>query len=61
MVSRIYILILDLFFSEKLTVSSDLNLDQVEFSALPSGLHLVEQDVVCVSKKKSSQSLIDNI
>lgn len=28
----------------------DLNLDQVEFSALPSGLHLVEQDVVCVSQ-----------
>jgi hypothetical protein len=32
-------------------MNSDLNLDQVEFSALPSGLHLVEQDVVCVLKK----------
>jgi len=26
----------------------DLSLDHLEFSALPSGLHLVEQDVVCV-------------
>jgi hypothetical protein len=26
----------------------DLNLDNLEFSALPSGLHLVEEDVVCV-------------
>ena len=31
---------------------SDLSLDQVEFSVLPSGLHLVEQDVVCVYKKR---------
>ena len=51
MASRIYILIFSFFFSEIFTVNSDLNLDQVEFSALPSGLHLVEQDVVCVSKK----------
>ena len=43
-----------LFRSEKFTVNSDLSLDQVEFSALPSGLHLVEQDVVCVSKKACS-------
>lgn len=28
---------------------ADLSLDNLEFSALPSGLHLVEQDVVCVS------------
>lgn len=29
-----------------LTGHADLNLDNLEFSALPSGLHLVEQDVV---------------
>ena len=26
--------------------NSELNLDHIEFSALPSGLHLIEQDVV---------------
>lgn len=31
-----------------LTANLDLNLDNLEFSALPSGLHLVEQDVVYV-------------
>ena len=31
-----------------LTVPPDIKLDNLEFSALPSGLHLVEQDVVCV-------------
>ena len=54
MVSRIYISIF-----EKLTVSSDLNLDHVEFSALPSGLHLVEQDVVCVSGKRKKLAALD--
>ena len=29
-----------------LTTQTDLNLDNVEFSALPSGLHLVDQDIV---------------
>ena len=58
MASRIYILIF--FFSKNFTVNSDLNLDQVEFSALPSGLHLVEQDVVCVSKK-NLLSLVNSI
>lgn len=29
-------------------IALDLSLDHLEFSALPSGLHLVEQDVVCV-------------
>ncbi|KAF8954836.1 hypothetical protein BDZ97DRAFT_1862662 [Flammula alnicola] len=33
-----------------LKASHDLNLDQLEFSALPSGLHLVEQDVVYFTK-----------
>jgi len=37
-----------------LKANDDLNLDHVEFSALPSGLHLVEQDIVCVSKKACS-------
>ncbi|KAJ3502918.1 hypothetical protein NLJ89_g8669 [Agrocybe chaxingu] len=32
-----------------LKASDDLNLDQLEFNALPSGLHLVEQDVVYIS------------
>lgn len=41
-------------------MNSDLNLDQVEFSALPSGLHLVEQDVVCVSKKKKAWLIPDS-
>lgn len=26
--------------------NSELNLDQIEFNALPSGLHLIQQDVV---------------
>ncbi|KAJ7510878.1 hypothetical protein B0H11DRAFT_2183614 [Mycena galericulata] len=33
-----------------LKASEDLNLDHLEFSALPSGLHLVEEDVVYFSK-----------
>ncbi|KAF8628176.1 hypothetical protein AX15_004057 [Amanita polypyramis BW_CC] len=33
-----------------LKASNELNLDHVEFSALPSGLHLMEQDVVYFSK-----------
>ncbi|KAF5375835.1 hypothetical protein D9615_008178 [Tricholomella constricta] len=33
-----------------LKASDDLNLDNLEFSALPSGLHLVEQDVVYFTK-----------
>ncbi|KAJ7199700.1 hypothetical protein GGX14DRAFT_661774 [Mycena pura] len=33
-----------------LKANEDLSLDNLEFSALPSGLHLVEQDVVCVSR-----------
>ncbi|KAJ7741223.1 hypothetical protein DFH07DRAFT_870179 [Mycena maculata] len=33
-----------------LKVNDDLSLDNLEFSALPSGLHLVEQDVVYFSK-----------
>lgn len=33
-----------------LKASDDLNLDHLEFSALPSGLHLVEQDVVYFTK-----------
>lgn len=33
-----------------LKASSDLNLENVEFNALPSGLHLVEQDVVYFNK-----------
>ncbi|KAF8224903.1 hypothetical protein L208DRAFT_1308524 [Tricholoma matsutake] len=33
-----------------LKASDDLNLDNVEFSALPSGLHLVDQDVVYFTK-----------
>lgn len=33
-----------------LKASDDLNLDGVEFSSLPSGLHLVEQDVVYFTK-----------
>ncbi|GAW07435.1 protein lchn-like [Lentinula edodes] len=32
------------------TASGDFNLDNLEFSALPSGLHLVEQDIVYFSK-----------
>ncbi|KAJ3993055.1 hypothetical protein F5050DRAFT_1810868 [Lentinula boryana] len=31
-------------------ITADLNLDNLEFSALPSGLHLVEQDIVYFSK-----------
>ncbi|KAF8151642.1 hypothetical protein B0H34DRAFT_755784 [Crassisporium funariophilum] len=34
-----------------LKASDDLNLDHLEFSALPSGLHLVEQDVVYFTKE----------
>ena len=33
----------------RLRRASDLELDGIEFSALPSGLHLVDQDVVYVS------------
>jgi len=32
----------------RLTQCTDVQLDGVEFSALPSGLHLVERDVVYV-------------
>jgi len=32
--------------SDANNINTDLNLDNVEFSALPSGLHLVDQDVV---------------
>ena len=35
----------------------DLSLDHLEFSALPSGLHLVEQDVVCVLSWRFSRVL----
>ncbi|PPQ99371.1 hypothetical protein CVT24_009201 [Panaeolus cyanescens] len=33
-----------------LKASDDLNLDQLEFSALPSGLHLIERDVIYFTK-----------
>jgi hypothetical protein len=52
MASGLYVSFFIIFLLKLFTMNLDLNLDQVEFSALPSGLHLVEQDVVCVSKAK---------